>query len=158
MSNKYISQINNNNFVYPNYDLAEYDVEIVHNINNNSVFGIVNSFSGTSVSSTGITITYNVTWVRNGSEIFLRNSNVISYVSIHAFPANRLFYKPFRLVDSRSVGDTGQTTISSGNTTFTITPSQFGLSSFVTGPYYFEVRFIGGNSIYPVCQTLNFTI
>jgi hypothetical protein len=155
---KYIPQINNTNFVYPNYDLAEYDVEIVHNINNNNVFGLVNSFSATTVTSTGITISFNATWIKNGAEIFLRQNGNISYLSVHAFPANRLYYKPFRVVSSISTTNSGQTTITSGNTTFTITPSQFGLSSFVTGPYYFEVRFIGGNSIYPVCQTLNITI
>jgi hypothetical protein len=155
---QYIPQINNQNFVYPNYDLAEYDVDIVHNINNNSVSGSVTNFSATTVSSSSITITYNVTWVKNGAEVFLRNSNTIGYVSVHAFPANRLYYKPFRVVSSISVANTGQTTITSGNTTFAITPSMFGLSTFITGAYYFEIRFIGGNSIFPVCQTLNITV
>jgi len=55
MSNKYISQINKQNFVYPNNDIAEYDVDIIHDINNNSVSGTVTNFTATTVTTTGIT-------------------------------------------------------------------------------------------------------
>lgn len=157
MSNKYISQINNTNFVYPNYDLAEYDVEIVHNINNYSVSGYVTSFSAVTVSSSNITINYNMTWIKNNAEIFLRQNGNINFISIHGIAASKIYYKPFLVVSSISSPNTGQTT-QTFNGSFSMAPVQFGLSSFVTGPYYFEIRFIGGNSIYPICQTLNLTI
>ena len=157
MSNKYISQINNTNFVYPNYELAEYDVEIIHNINNNSISGYVTSLSATTVTSSSIIGIYNATWVKNGAEIFLRQTGFINTISVHCMPAGTLYYKPFVAVSSSSSANTGQSTININNT-FSITPSQFGLTSFVTGAYYFEFRFIGGNSIFPVCQTLNLTI
>ena len=63
MSNQYIPQINNQNFVYPNYELAEYDVDIIHDINNNSVSGFVTSFSAQTVTSTIISIGYAGFWI-----------------------------------------------------------------------------------------------
>lgn len=159
MSNKYISQINNTNFVYPNYELAEYDVDIIHNINNYSVSGYVTSFSAITVSSSSITVAYNATWVQNNAEVFLRNSGNLGYISIHAMRPEQIYYKPYRIVSTTSVAYTGQTTVNV-NSSFTMFASQFGTPpvSFATGPYYFEVRFIGANSIFPVCQTLNLTI
>jgi hypothetical protein len=33
MSYKYIPQLNETNFVYPNYEISEYDVDILHTLN-----------------------------------------------------------------------------------------------------------------------------
>ena len=154
---KYISQINNQNFVYPNYDLAEYDVDIIHNINNNSISGFVTSFSAVTVSSSSITLNLNATWVKNNADVFIRNTNVLSYLSIHAMTPNQLYYKPWRVVTSASNSTLNATTLTY-NQNFSITPSQFGLSIFVSGTYYFEIRFIGATSIFPVCRTLSITV
>jgi hypothetical protein len=157
MSYKYIPQLDNENFIFPNYDLAEYDVEILHEINDNSVEGTVSSFSATSISSSSITIQYSWTWLKNNGQVYISPSNLIHLVSVHCLTNTQTYYKPWRLVDLRTDPATGFSTYSS-TTTFTITPSQMGVSSFTSGTYYFEIRFIGLKSIYPVCQTLSITI
>ena len=65
MSRKYISQIDSQNFVYPNNQISEYDIEIVHDINNNSVSGNVITFSASTISSSSITIDFNISWSKN---------------------------------------------------------------------------------------------
>ena len=62
MSKKYIKQVDSQNFVYPNYGITEYDTEIIHDINNNSVSGTVSNFSATTVSYSSITFSFNYTF------------------------------------------------------------------------------------------------
>jgi len=157
MSYKYIPQLNNENFVFPNFDLTEYDVDIIHEIDSDSVSGTVTSFSATTTTSTGITIQYTYTWSKNGAEVFVGNNGYLHVLSVHALVAGQTYYKPFRCVDLITDQFTGITT-KTGTTSFSITPSQMGVTSFSSGTYYFEVRFIGLKSIYPVCQTLSITI
>jgi hypothetical protein len=160
---KYIPQINETNFVYPNFEISEYDVDIIHNINNISVTGRVTSFSAVTISSSSITIRYSCTWERNGilpggAETYILGNGQISLVSLHMLAAGQNYYKPWRMVDNFS-----NPTIISPQYVFidrnvVITPSMVGLTTFVSGTYYFEVRFIGLKSIYPVCQTLSITV
>lgn len=154
MGRKYIKQIINENFIYPNDNVAEYDVEIVHDINNNCVSGTVTNFSATTVSSTGITVSFNYTWLLNNAEPFIRNSNALAIYSIHCIAPGQSYYKPWRLVASRSYTPITATTLSETGITFTITPSQMGVSSFTNGTYYFEVRMIGHRCIFPICVNL----
>jgi hypothetical protein len=158
MSNKYISQVNNQNFIFPNYDLAEYDVEVIQNINDNSVTGTISSFSvsGTST-TTGITLTYNYTWNKNNADIFIDNSGNLHLLSVHMLAAGQTYYKPWRCVEMVSTGTTIYTAYT-GSDTIVVTPSTMGLTTFSSGTYYFEFRFIGLKSIYPVCQTLSITV
>lgn len=154
MSRKYIRQEIIENFVYPNNTVNQYDVDIIHDINDNSVTGTVTTFSATTVSSTGITVSFNMTWNKNNAEPFIRNNNTISLISVHMLAPGQDYYKPWRVVDDESSAVlTGSTYNRTG--TFTVTPSQMGLTSFSNGIYYFEVRFIGKRSIFPVCVTLN---
>ncbi len=157
MSYKYIPQLNNENFVFPNYDLAEYDVDIIHSLNENSVSGTVTNFSATTQTSTGITFSYTWNWSKNSAEVYISPSGNIHLVSVHCLTNTQTYYKPWRLVDLRTSVTTGSTSYS-GTTSFSITPSQCGVASFTSGTYYFEIRFIGLKSIYPVCQTLSITI
>ena len=154
----YKPQIDNTNFVYPNYDLAEYDVDIIHIPNDNSVSGVVTSFSATTISSTSITVITSNTWIRNGAEGFIRNSGNLCIYTLHAMAAGQNYYKPWRMIDSFSTQTTGSTTYITTNRSTSFTPSQLGLTTFVTGTYYFEFRFVGATSIYPVCQTLSITV
>lgn len=147
---KYIKQIDSKNFVYPNNTLAEYDVEIIHDINNNSVSGTVTNFSATSINYTGITIQFDYTWSKNGAEPFISESNQLNLFSVHAMEPSRSYYKPWRLMDFKSISTTGSTT-SSGTFTFTMLPSQFQISGFGNGTYVFEVRMIGHRAIFPIC-------
>jgi hypothetical protein len=156
MSRKYIKQVDNDNFVYPNNNLAEYDIEIIHDINNNSVTGSVVNFSATTVSSSSITFSFGYTWTKNGAEPFILNNGHLSLVSVHCFVNGQQYYKPWNLVYEINTSDPNATSVT-GVETFTITPGQFGLSSFTDGIYYFEFRFIGHRAVYPVCASLNVT-
>lgn len=155
---KYIPQINETNFVYPNFEISEYDVDILHDINSNSVTGTVTSFvvSGTA-RTTGITFTHNYTWSKNNAQPFISNSGQIHLLSVHMLAATQTYFKPWRCVDIVTSGTTGSATYS-GSNTVTVTPAMMGLASFTSGTYYFEIRFIGLKSIYPICQTLSITV
>jgi hypothetical protein len=160
MSNQYIPQINNQNFVYPNYDLAEYDVDIIHDINNNSVSGVVTSFSAITVSSSSITVRFTNTWVKNGAEVFIRTFETPSPIdklqlfSLHVMATGQEYYKPWRLIDFVNTTSTGATSVTTTNRDVTFTASQLGISSFTNGVYNFEFRFIGLTSVFPVCASI----
>jgi len=154
MGRKYIKQIINENFIYPNDNVAEYDVEIVHDINNNCVSGSVSNFSATTVSSTGITLSLNYTWLLNNAEPWIRNSNVLAFWSLHCIVPGQSYYKPWRLIQSRGSSNTALISNAETGVLTTITPSQMGVSSFTNGTYYFELRFIGHRCIFPVCLDL----
>lgn len=156
MSTKYIPQLNNQNFVFPNYDLAEYDVNIIQDLNENSVSGTTSGFTASTISSSSMTISFNYTWAKNNAEVFLNGGN-LRVLSLHMLAGGQTYYKPWRLVSQVSSGTTGATTLS-GSVSQVVTPAMLGLASFVTGTYYFEIRFIGAKAIYPVCQTLSITI
>jgi hypothetical protein len=155
---KYIPQINETNFVYPNFEIAEYDVDIIHNINNNSVSGTVNSLavSGTA-RTTGMTLNANITWNRNNADVFLNNSNQLSFLSVHMMGPTQQYYKPWRLVKNDTTSSVTATTVNIVSV-ITVTPSQLGLTSFTSGTYNFEFRFIGLKSIFPVCRSLSITV
>ena len=155
MSKKYIRQVINQNFVYPNNEVSEYDIDIIHDINNNSVSGTVNSFTATTITSSSITFSLNFTWNLNGAEPFIRNStSALSILSVHMLAPGQDYYKPWRLVMNQASNNTSLTTFTFTRI-FTVTASQLGLTSFPDGTYYFEVRFIGHRAIYPVCLSLN---
>ena len=153
MGRKYIKQIDNQNFVYPNYDLTEYDTDIIHDINENSVSGTVVSLSATTVSYSALTFSLSYTWSKNNAEIFLRESGNVSIFTVHMMAAGQEYFKPWRAVFSSSSSLTGSTFFSATRT-ITVLPSDFGLSQFSNGTYYFEVRFIGKRAVYPVCQNV----
>ena len=155
---KYIPQLNNQNFVFPNYDLAEYDVDVIQDINEYSVSGTVTNFvvSGTA-RTTGITFTHDYTWSKNSAQPFISTSGNLHLLSVHMIAGGQTYYKPWRLVDLVTTIYTGTTT-DSGSNTVTVTPSMMGLTTFITGTYYFEIRMIGLKAIYPICQTLTVTV
>jgi hypothetical protein len=158
MSKKYIRQEILQDFVYPNNDVSQYDIDVVQNINDNSVSGTLNSLSATTFNSTGLTLTFNYTWNLNGAEPWIRNSNTLSLVSIHMLAPGQDYYKPWRIVASvASTTNITGTTFTGTLTTATITPSSVGLTTFTAGTYYFEFRFIGHLSVYPVCANLDLT-
>ena len=151
MSRKYISQQNVDNFIYPNNVLKQYGVEIVHNINNNSVSGTVTNFTGTSISVSAITMSFNYTWSLNGAEPFIDDAGDYNILSVHMMAPSGLYYKPWRQVYGKyATATTGNT----GSVSVALTPSQLGLTYFTDGNYYFEIRMIGKKSIQPICQTL----
>ena len=154
MSKKYIKQIDSKNFVYPNYNLAEYDTEIIHNINNNGVTGTISNLTGVFTGTT-ITISFNYTWALNGAEPFVNDAGTTNILSVHMMDPSQKFYKPFALINYYSI-PTGST-VYSGSTSITVSPSQVGLTSFSNGNFNFEFRFIGHRSVFPICATVPLT-
>lgn len=150
MSRKYIRQIINQDFVFPNNGIYEYDVEIIHDINNNSVSGTITNLSTVSASTTGITLSHDWTWAQNGAETFIDASGNLQLFSVHMMTPDELYFKPWRLVDNVVTANTTGTTFS-GTNTFTILPSDFSITGFTSGEYLLEFRFIGHRAIYPVC-------
>lgn len=149
---KYIKQIINQDFVYPNNEVSEYDAQIVHDINENSVSGSVISLSFVSGSTSGLTFALNASWAKNNAEPFIKNS-AIGVWSVHMLAPNQNYYKPWRMVSNRTTMPTTLTAYTV-NYTFQVTPAQMGLTSFTNGTYYFEVRFIGHRSVYPVSTSV----
>ena len=158
MSKKYISQVDSLDFVYPNNFTAEYDLEIVHDINNNCVSGTTTVFSATTINSTGITFNIQGSWSLNGAEPYINiNGGFLSVASIHMMGPTQSYYRPWRLIDN--ISSTGLTNTNvSFNENFTVLPSYLGLTGFTTGTYYFEVRLIGKKCVYPICITLPITV
>ena len=158
MSKKYISQVNSLDFVYPNNFTAEYDLEIIHDINDNCVSGTTTVFSATTINSTGITFNIQGSWSLNSAEPYVNiNGGFLSLASIHMMGPTQSYYRPWRLVDN--ISSTGLTNTNvSFNENFTVLPSYLGLTGFTTGTYYFEVRLIGKKCIYPICITLPITV
>lgn len=152
MSTKYIGQINNTSFVYPNKTLAEYDIDIVHDLNDNSVSGFSTTFSATTITTSSITVSYNLTWVKNGAEPFINNAGLLSAISIHMLAPGQSYYKPWRVVHSLTSSNTTGSTINFTGS-FSVAPADLGLSLFGPGEMYFEIRFIGHRSILPICYS-----
>jgi hypothetical protein len=158
MGYKYIPQVNNENFIYPNNKLAEYDVVILHSyeMNESSVTGTVTNFVVVSQNSSSITLTYDYSWNLNGARRFLLANGDTSVLSVHALSPTQNYFKPFRMVNN--ISGTPSITTKSGSGTITMTAAQMGLASFTTGTYSFEFRFIGELAIYPICKSLSITI
>lgn len=154
MSRKYIKQIISQNFVYPNNSKDEYDIEIVHDINNNTVTGTVNSFTATSFTSSAINLSYNFSWNTNGAELFQMENGNYSYISVHMMSPTQVYMRPFR-----TVLNIESATLYTGTTTFTgtatVTPSQLGLTSFPNGNYFYEIRYIGHRDTTVFCGALS---
>jgi hypothetical protein len=154
MGRKYIRQIINQNFVYPNNEVPEYDLEIVHDINDNSVSGTITNFSAVTATTTGITLSYDYTWSKNNAEPFVSDFGTLNLVSLHMLTPSQSYYKPWRCINVVSSTGTTITTSSGTVNTGVITPAMLGVNTFVSGVYYFEFRFIGHRAIYPICAQL----
>jgi hypothetical protein len=151
MSKKYIPQVNNDNFVFPNNKLAEYDVEIIHELKEDSVNGVITGFSPLTFSGTpaniGVSFTYQ--WYLNNAEPFISNDGKLDILSVHMQSADKKYYKPWICV-----GQVQDNNVSLTYKTDTflvwVTPQMMGQTSFSSGTYFFEIRFIGHRAIFPV--------
>lgn len=154
---QYIRQITNDNFVYPNNNVKEYDVEIVHEIEDFSVSGSVVNLSATTITSTGITFNLDYVWLRNNAEVFIKNNGNLSILSVHMLAPSQSYFRPWRIIQTQETATTNINTLSALST-FTVFPSQLGIANFTTGTYYFEIRFIGHRAVFPVCYNLQITV
>jgi hypothetical protein len=73
-----------------------------------------------------------------------------SFLSVHMMDPSQAFYRPWRLV-ARVSGAAAST--KSGTLSFTVLPSDLGISSFTNGDYQFDIRMIGKRAVYPVSVT-----
>lgn len=157
MSKRYIPQTPNNDFVYPNNDKVEYDIEIAHNINNNVVSGTIDNLTidyNFPANPTQIVLQYDYVWNRNGAEVFLNNTGAVQLLSVHLLPPNQEFFKPWRMVDDAvSPLITIFDPTYSGTVSKILSPSNFGLASWPDGDYSFEFRFVGLKENYIVCES-----
>lgn len=155
MARQYIKQQNVTNFIYPNAYLAEYDTEIVHNINNNPVSGAVINFSATTVGS-NVVINFDYEWYKNGCEPYIDNNGQMHLFSVHMMDASTVYYKPWRCVSGVTTSDTTANFVS-GHFSATVTPTLMQLSGFTSGQYFFEIRFIGKRAIDPIGELSTLT-
>lgn len=152
MSKRYIPQIPNNNFVYPNNNKVEYDQEIIHDINNNTVTGSITGVSLSQGLSAGtIDLGYTWFWSLNNAKRVLTNGGSTAFVSVHMMTPNQDYFKPWRMVDHNSGSPTA--TIAGSIEVINITPASFGVSSFPFGEYKFEFRILGEEQVNPICVT-----
>jgi hypothetical protein len=160
MSKKYIAQIDNDNFVFPNNRLAEYDVEIIHDLKEDSVNGVITGFSpltySGSPSNIGISFTYQ--WYLNNAEPFISPTNgKLNILSVHMQSPTKAYFKPWicvGAVQDNNVNLTYKTDIY----TIWVTPQMMGQTTFSSGTYYFEVRFLGKRAVFPVSTSKTLTL
>lgn len=153
MSKKYIKQIDSYNFIYPNNTVAEYDVEIIHDVNNNAPTGSVSSITVSGATITGMTLHWSGTWDLNNSQPFVQDNGTVTTVTVHGMGPTQQYFKPFRLVKDYTVS-TGTTTATYSNQTISLTPAQFGLSYFTDGTYNFEFRMVSKRAVLPICGSV----
>ena len=151
MSKKYIKQVNNDNFVFPNNTLAEYDAEIIHDLKENSVQGVLTGFSpltySASTESVGVSFTYQ--WSLNGAEPFISNDNKLNILSVHMQSPDKKYYKPWICVGQVQDNNVNLTYKTDTFTVF-VTPQMMGQTRFTTGTFYFEIRFLGHRAVFPI--------
>jgi len=146
MSKKYIGQQQNNNFVYPNNELTEYDVEIIHDVNNNMVSGTVtNLVAAITNGNQSIALQFDYNWIKNGAEPSFLSNGQLSLISLHLLTPTQKYFKPWTCVYNLSTTATTSNTVS-GTATTTI---PFGYT-LVEGVYVLEFRFIAHRCIFPV--------
>ena len=152
---KYIAQRTFYDFVYPNNNKAQYDVnDVVQNINSNIVSGTVTNFVATIVGGQ-LQVSFDYTWSKNGAEVFTNQAGSINTVSVHVMPAGITYFKPWRCVDNLTASS-GSTT-ATGFFSDTFSASLLGVSSLSSGIYYFEIRMIGALENYIITQQYSVT-
>jgi hypothetical protein len=146
MSKKYITEVKNNNFVYPNNTQYEYGEELVQALNNNQNTGNVSSVTAVA-SGNNLIVDYSVTYNLNGAEQYKLSGGTTSLLSVHMMAPNDIAFKPWRMIAFHSASNPSQTGTITGEVT--VTPADMGLSYLGNGNYFFEFRFISHLSVYP---------
>jgi hypothetical protein len=148
MSKKYISQINNSNFVYPNYKLAEYDIDIIHEIKDNSVTGSTTGFSILYNAGTGnLQLSFTYQWALNSAEPFISNDGKLNILSVHLMTNDKKYFKPWICVGLIQDNNTSLT-YKTDTQNFVITPQMVGQVSFTSGTYFAEIRMMGHRAVF----------
>jgi hypothetical protein len=161
MSKKFIPQIPNNDFVYPNNDRVEYDQTIVHEINDNCPSGTISGITMTQVSNDEFTLSFDYDINLNGSiPSFIGAGDQYdrqSLITVHMMQPNRVWMKPWKLVNNFSVPNASSGQTFNGTFTANIYSSQMGELYFPPGDYSFEFRIISEECVTPICAVVTYT-
>jgi len=148
MSKKYIGQIDNSNFVFPNYKLAEYDIDIIHELKENSVSGTTSGFD-MSYSSGNINISFTYQWYLNNAEPFISNDGKLNILSLHIMTNDKKYFKPWICVGLIQDNNTALS-YKTDTQNFVVTPQMLGQVSFTSGTYFAEIRMMGHRAVFPL--------
>jgi len=159
MIRKYISQRDDTNFVYPNNDRTQYDVEIVHDVNDNYMTGCTASITSFTATTNNMSFTFSYYMDYNNADKYIDESGFLHTFSVHMLAPQQEYFKPWRCVYSDRNAITGNQIYSGSSSTFSISATNMGLpvSGFTSGTYYLEFRFIGKRVVIPVCLNVNVT-
>ena len=155
MKQKYISQIDSPNFMYPNHTQAEYDVNIIHDLIEGYPIGTI---SGITISNSGsnMIISADYTWELNGAEPFINNNGLLNLISVNLQSPDRQFFNNWIPVYVLNTPTTG-TTSTGGTMTFTVSPDMIGQTSFATGNYNLMFNLISRRTITPIAEIGTYT-
>ena len=134
MKLQYIKQIDNQNFLYPNNTLAEYDVNIIHELLENPPLATTTVPTLTS-NAGNIDVSVDYTWDLNGAEPFIDNYNKLNMIYVTFQTPDRPYFTNWMNVYIVQTDDI-TTTSTGGTLNFTITPQMVGQTSFSTNGYY----------------------
>lgn len=154
---KYIAEQTRTNFIYPNNNIKIYDIgDLVQNVNSNVVSGSTSNFNAT-LTTSSMFVSFDFTWLKNGAESFIRHVDfygfdLLSVFSLHILTPDVTYTKPWKVNAAWITGNITATTVNS-SLNRTVTPESLGLTSFIEGMYYFEIRFIGENENFIVRES-----
>jgi hypothetical protein len=140
MGQKYISQLDSQNFMYPNNTQPEYDVKIIHDLIEGSPTGTI---SGLTLNQVGNNLVFNTnyTWNINGAEPFIDNNGKLNLINVYLQTPDKTYMAPWINVYVLQTTNTG-TTSTGGTMNFTVTPQMVGQSYFSSGSYSINFQFI----------------
>jgi hypothetical protein len=141
MKQKYISQIDSYNFLYPNNTMAEYDVNIVHDLKENDLTGTVTDLTLTS-NAGNIDVVADYTWNLNDTEPFINNYDELNLINVYFQTPEKPYFNLW--VNVYVLKSTNRALTSTGGTmSFTITPAMMNEAEFRTsGNYSITFQFI----------------
>jgi len=159
MIRKYISQRTDTNFIYPNNDRSQYDVEIIHDINDNYMTNCTAAINSYTATTSQMTFSSRYSMDFNNAEKYIDDLGLLHVFSVHMLAPGQDYYKPWRCIYVDRNAVTGNQTYSGSATNFSVTATNMGLptSGFTSGTYYLEFRFIGKRVVIPVCLSVNVT-
>jgi hypothetical protein len=149
MKQKYIKQVDNQNFLYPNNYLAEYDVNIVHDLIEGNVTGTTTQPVLTK-NGANIDVSVDYTWDLNGAEPFYNNQGALNLINVYFQTPDRQYFDVWVNVYILQTSELN-TTATGGTMNFTITPAMMNQASFSTnGNYSITFQCISRRTIYPM--------
>jgi len=98
MSRKYISQREDTNFIYPNNDRSQYDVEIIHDINDNYMTGCTAAINSYTATTSNMIFNSSYSMNYNNAEKFIDEQGFLHVFSVHMLAPGQDYYKPWRCI------------------------------------------------------------